>query len=247
METRRALSDDTGMIRQIHRLCFIVGVTGFVALMARPHHDGALRYGLPLALLAVWSAGLAWVWPWKFWRVLVLILPLLAVAPFCLPVKPMNPGKLHGRYVAAMELMEGTHYVWGGESARGIDCSGLPRRALRDALLETGMKNLDGAAFREWARQWWFDTSAKAMGESYRGFTRPLGISGKLRDLDFEKLSPGDLAVTGDGRHVMIYLRDGKWIQADPMASRVTITQPAVDRNPWFDSYVTMHRWMAFE
>ena len=45
----------------------------------------------------------------------------------------------------------------------------------------------------------------------------------------------------------MIYLRDGKWIQADPLASKVTISKPEVDRNPWFDSFVTMHRWMVFE
>ena len=177
------------MIRYLQRLSFIAGLTGLVALTLRPHHDGALRYGLPLALVAVWLAVLGWVWRWKIWRAVVLILPLLVATPFCLPEKPMNPGKLRGRYVAAMERMEGTRYVWGGESPRGIDCSGLPRRALRDALLETGMENLDGSAFREWACQWWFDTSAKALGENYRGFTRPLGVSGKLRDLDCEKFS----------------------------------------------------------
>jgi hypothetical protein len=235
------------MICQFHRLLFIAGLTGLVALAVRPHHDGALRYGLPLALLAVWAAVLGYAWRRRFLRVILLALPVLMAIPFFLPEKSIDPGKLRGRYVSAMERMEGTRYVWGGESPRGIDCSGLPRRALRDALWETGWENGNGAAFREWARQWWFDTSAKALGQNYRGFTRPLGLSGKLRDLDCKRFSPGDLAVTGDGRHVMVYLHDGKWIQADPMASKVTISKPAVDQNPWFDSLVTMHRWMILE
>lgn len=202
---------------------------------------------MPLAWFAVWVAGLGIVWRRTFPRAVLLAVPLLAALPFFLPEKPIEPGKLRARYVSAMESMEGVRYVWGGESRRGIDCSGLPRRALRDALLETGWEEANGEAFREWARQWWFDTSAKALGENYRGFTRPLGVSGKLRDLRHDGFSPGDLAVTGDGRHVMVYLRDGKWIQADPMASKVTIREPAVDRNPWFDSWVTMHRWMVLE
>ena len=169
------------------------------------------------------------------------------VGPFCLPAKPIDPANLRERYVAAMARMEGTRYLWGGESRRGIDCSGLPRRAIRDALLEDGWKNGNGGAFREWARQWWFDTSAKALGQGYRGFTRPLGISGKLSDLDFKNLSRGDLAVTADGRHVMVYFGNGKWVQADPMAFKVTIGLPEPKQNPWFASLVTMHRWALLE
>ncbi len=235
------------MIRQLHRLVFVAGITGLIALTIWPYHDGALRYGLPLGLLAVWSAGLGFVWRRKFWRLVLLISPMLAAVPWFLPEKPIDPKILRVRYVAAMERMKGSPYVWGGESRRGIDCSGLPRRGLRDALWETGMENGNGEAFRKWAEQWWFDTSAKALGQNYRGFTRPLGISGKLRDLDCDHLMPGDLAVTADGRHVMVYLHDRKWIQADPMASKVIIGHAQRDQNPWFTSRVTMHRWMILE
>lgn len=235
------------MIRHFHRLLFIAGITGLFALAVWPYHDGKLRYGLLLALLMSWSAGLGFVWRRKFWRTVLFFLPVLAAVPFCLPEKPTDTEKLRARYVAAMERLEGTRYLWGGESRRGIDCSGLPRRALRDALWESGMENRNGAAFREWVRQWWFDTSAKAMAENYRGFTRPLGVRGKLRDLDFSKLSPGDLAVTADGRHVMVFLRGGNWIQADPGPFKVTIGDPEVDPNPWFDSLVKMHRWTILD
>lgn len=215
--------------------------------MVRPYHDGALRYGLPLSLLAVWSAGLGLIWRRKLARTVALALPVLAAIPFCLPAKLIEPINLRDRYVAAMRAMEGTLYVWGGESHRGIDCSGLPRRALRDALLENGLHQANGAAFREWVRQWWFDTSARALGENYRGFTRPTGVQGKLRDLDFSKLVRGDLAITTDGLHVMIYLGNGEWIQADPGPFKVAIGKPATDPNPWFDTLVKIQRWSILD
>lgn len=235
------------MIRHFQRLVFIAGITLLIALAVRPYHDGALRYGFPLASVAAWSAGLGYVWRWKFWRLVLLGLPVLVAVPFLLPGKPIDPDPLRTRYVAAMERMEGTRYVWGGESHWGIDCSGLPRRALRDTLWRIGMENGNGEAFRKWVEQWWFDTSAKALGQNYRGFTRPVGISGKLRDLDCDHLEPGDLAVTTDGRHVLVYLREGKWIQADPMASKVIIVHAQRDQIAWFSSRVTVHRWRVLE
>ncbi len=235
------------MFMPLLRLLGIAGLTGTIALMLWPYHDGALRYGLPLSLAVTWMAALLYCWEWKRRRMLLLALPLLAVLPFCLPGKPMSPSILRDRYVAAMGRMEGTPYLWGGESRRGVDCSGLPRLALREALLEEAWKNANGSAFRAWACQWWFDTSARAMGENYRSFTRPLGIRGKLSELDSQNLSRGDLAVTADGRHVMVYFGNCRWIQADPMTFRVTIGPADPQQNPWFASLVTMHRWSVLE
>ncbi len=235
------------MFRQFHRVVFVAGITGLIALAFWPYHDGVLRYGLPLSLVAAWSAGLGFVWRRKLPRIILLVLPFVAAIPFLLPAKPIDTAKLRDRYIGAMRKMEGTRYVWGGESHHGIDCSGLPRRALRDALLEAGWEDANGGAFRDWAGQWWFDTSAKALGKNYRNFTRPTGVSGKLRDLDFGSLARGDLGVTANGRHVMIYLGNGEWIQADPGPSKVVIQKPAENPNPWFDTMVSIQRWTVLE
>lgn len=212
-----------------------------------PFHDGVLRYGLLLSLVACWVAALSYAWRWKAARLLLLMLPVLAAVPFLLPAEPMDPVRLHDRYIAALRRLEGTPYLWGGESRWGIDCSGLPRRALRDALWETGVRTANGAAFREWGRQWWFDTSARALGGNYRGFTRPLGVAGKLEDLDTSCLSAGDLAVTADGTHVMVFLEGDRWIQANPVVWKVAIGRPVPDENVWFNAQVTVHRWMVLE
>lgn len=230
------------MLRKPLRLSLICSTTLLAVLVIWPYHDRVLRLGLPLGLAMMWVTLLliGWSRPWKW---LLLCVPVLAVIPFCLPGKAYQAGELRGDYVAAMKEMKGTRYLWGGESRRGIDCSGLPRRALRNALWDEGWEHLNGRAFRDWAEQWWYDTSAKALSENYRGFTHPLGITGRLRDLDFKRLEPGDLAVTTDGRHVMIYIGEDEWIQADPGLWQVAVGRPASEPNPWFDREVTLHRW----
>ncbi len=91
------------------------------------------------------------------------------------------------------------------------------------------------------------DADSRRSKRDYRGFTQPTGVLGKLRDLDFATLAPGDLGVTANGFHVMVYLRSGRWMHADPTSLKVTFRDPANDRNPWFDSIVVMQRWTVLE
>lgn len=217
-----------------------------VFLIWRPLHDGIMRYGLLLAMVLVWAGLLIVLWPARWWRFTSLALPLLLLLPLLMPGKPLDRERLRKDYLLGMRAFKGSSYVWGGESGRGIDCSGLPRRALRDALMKQAVKG-NAKAARLWMEQWWFDTSARAMMEGYRGFTRPVGITGTLPGIDLGKIEEGDLAVTGDGRHVLIYLGGGEWIQADPGPGRVIIAKPGVDDNPWFNSYVSIHRWCLLD
>jgi cell wall-associated NlpC family hydrolase len=215
-------------------------------LLWQPLNSGPLRSALLVALAAVWVGLLMLAWERKGWRVAVLCLPLLAMLPFAMPGRELDRARLTERYLSSMRGFEGTRYVWGGEGRRGLDCSGLPRRGLRDALLGEALRG-NGRAARMWLEQWWYDTSAKAMAEGYRGFTCPAGITGPLWKLDPAGIQPGDLAVTEDGRHVMIHLGGGDWIQSDPGAGQVIIARPDQSDNPWLRSDVSLHRWTAFE
>lgn len=218
------------------------GAAVAAVLIWRPLHDGIMRYGLVVALLVGWIGLLVFAWSSKKGRIAAMALPLILALPFVLPARNLDQGKLRQDYLDGMRSYGGTTYLWGGESGRGIDCSGLPRRALRNALRNQALTG-NGTAARLWMEHWWFDTSAKAMKEHYRDFTRSTGVSGRMTKLDLPKIEAGDLAVTDNGRHVMIYLGDQAWIQADPGAGKVIVATPGRDDNPWFDSQVSLHRW----
>ncbi|MBC2601258.1 NlpC/P60 family protein [Puniceicoccus vermicola] len=172
---------------------------------------------------------------------------MVAVIPFVLPDGGIDPRELRQDYVRRMAEYEGTQYFWGGESSRGIDCSGLPRRAFRDALLAYGIRHFNGLAFRGYVEQWWFDASAKALGEGYRDYTVAIGATGTIQKMDYDALIPGDLAVTQNGVHIIAYVGDGQWIQADPVIGAVATLDGRTDDNIWFRTPVTTHRWQLLK
>src|SRR5882672_11079140 len=69
-------------------------------------------------------------WRWKWLRMALVGLPLLAAIFLLLPGQPISPAPLRQDYVRALRRFEGTRYIWGGENRLGIDCSGLMRTAL---------------------------------------------------------------------------------------------------------------------
>lgn len=164
-----------------------------------------------------------------------------------LPGGKIDAVELRQDYVQRLAGFESVKYYWGGENFHGIDCSGLPRRALRDSLLAYGIRHFSGRAFRSYLEQWWFDASAKALGEGYRDYTSPIGVTGTIREMNYEGLVPGDLAVTTSGVHILAYAGDGQWIQADPGIGEVATLSGRTDDNPWFLEPVTTHRWQILK
>lgn len=221
-------------------------IAGIFLIPLNPVNGGTLKLALLACLAGAWLGLVILTWQRRRLRPVVLVLPVLAAIPFLLPGGAIHGDELREDYVRRMSGYEGTKYFWGGESPRGIDCSGLPRRALRDALVSYGVRHLNGRAFRCFLEQWWFDASAKALGEGYRDYTVPLGTTGTIQKMTYEGLVPGDLAVTADGIHILAYLGDGVWIQADPGIGAVASLPGRTAGNSWFDTPVTTHRWRLF-
>lgn len=242
------------MSSSLRRLLWILTILSLVVAMVVTLNpvSSLLQHGVQLAAAgAAWVGALILSWRRRWMRVVLLALPVLAGGFLLLPGRslagPEPAAELRADYVRELKGLEGVPYFWGGESPRGIDCSGLPRRALRQALLTRAARHADPAALRLFFRLWWFDTSARAMSEGYRGFTRALKLEDRVATVDGARLQPGDLAVTLGGAHVMVFLGGEEWIQADPGIGRVIALNARRDRNSWFQHAVTMHRWSVFE
>ncbi len=228
------------------RLLYILTLGAFLGIFASqlsPVQGKLIKLGF-LASLAVFCAGsVLLLWNAKKVRWILLSIFALMALMLVLPGRSVAVDELREDYVERMRQFESTQYFWGGESRRGIDCSGLPRRALRDALFFYGLQHADGRALRAYLEQWWFDASARALSEGYRGYTRPLEITGNVRTIDYSTLEPGDLAITSNGIHVVVYAGDTRWIQASPEAGQVITLDGRTGDSEWFEVPVEIYRW----
>ncbi|MDF1751553.1 MAG: NlpC/P60 family protein [Verrucomicrobiales bacterium] len=232
-----------GKWNRLLKIGTVGALAGMFVVPINPVHSTFYNLAFLGCVVATWVGITILVWKRKPLRYGALILLLLVATPFLLPGRGVDAASLSDDYVHRMTEFEGTPYHWGGENSRGIDCSGFPRRALRDALLASGIRTLNGRCFRLWAEQWWFDASAKALSEGYRGYTTPIGNTGTIEQMNDENLIPGDLAVTTSGVHILAYVGNGKWIQADPGIGAVKTLDGRSDDNVWFRTPVTTHRW----
>lgn len=160
-----------------------------------------------------------------------------------------DPAALRSAYVRNLRSYEGVRYLWGGESYLGIDCSGLARTAMWQAMVTEGIRTANPRLLgpRLWMF-WWRDVSALAMENQAYGYTAQIGKVDKLAGCDHSALRPGDLATAGSGIHVLMYLGNGEWIEASPQDGRVTINRASADSDrPYFNMQATFLRWRALE
>jgi hypothetical protein len=147
-------------------------VAGVFVLPLNPVGSGLLKAAWLACLAGAWAGLSMLAWRRRRLRTVAMAVPMIAAVPFLLPGEAIDADELRREYVRRMARFEGTRYHWGGESSRGIDCSGLPRRALRDALLAYGLRHANGRAVRMGFAQWWHDASAQALGQGHRGAGR---------------------------------------------------------------------------
>lgn len=150
---------------------------------------------------------------------------------------------LRDNYVQELMHYEGVRYIWGGENIWGIDCSGLPRKALRNALVRFAFFKGDWRCLKHALKSWWFDASAEALANGYQNYISPLDLQGTVADAPDNRLSPGNLAITKDGKHIMVYIGKDSWISADPLLGKVVVENPSVSSNPWYKVDVAFYEW----
>lgn len=184
------------------------------------------------------------VWQWRRIRmVAILILALVGAAIFA-PGREFDRAALRAAYVDSLRAFENVPYVWGGEGRRGVDCSGLVRCGLMNACVKRGILTGNPALIRAAASVWWNDASAKSMGEGWKGFTVVLGDSKSPNLTRTEKLQPGDLAVTTNGLHVLVFLGGKRWMQAAPEVGHAAFFDAPSD-NEWMKQPIKLVRWKA--
>lgn len=214
-----------------------------------PIRFASLRAGI-LAMLILLAGG-ALLLGWKAkpvrWAGLVLGVALLAIA--IVPERTVDAPALRREYVGAMQSYDGVPYVWGGETKRGIDCSGLMRCGLIDASLKRGLATLNPALARAALSLWWNDLSARAMKDEHGNQTRVLFTASSINSVDLNRLQPGDMAVTSNGVHVLAYVGRSTWIEADPsaLAGDKVVQVKAPTPNAWFNTPVHIVRWRRLD
>jgi hypothetical protein len=219
-------------------------VAAFAGIAAWPVSNTLTRLGGVVTLVAGWSLLAAMIWRRRLLRASLLTISVLCAAFVIIcPRRHEDVESMRDGFVAGLLHYEGVSYVWGGECFTGIDCSGLVRRGLIDSLFLRGIRTLDGGLIRYAICLWWHDCTASDLGYGRNQLTIPVIETPSINTLNHSRLARGDLAVTRGGEHVMAYLGDDLWIEADPLAHRVITVRAPSRSNAWFNGPMRIVRW----
>jgi hypothetical protein len=228
--------------RQVFRLWCVAWFL-LVVILIQPLGYSLERLATVLLIVGVWAGSFYLGWQRLPVRIGTLVLTFSVILLLILPGRSVDARSLRAEYVQAMQGYTGTPYVWGGENHVGIDCSGLVREGLIQANFRAGITTLNPSLVRQGLAMWWFDLSALALRDGERGWTKRLFPADSINSIDPAKLLPGDLAATADGVHILAYIGDKKWIEADPTERKVIVVSIPDPINYWFGVPVYILRW----
>ena len=225
------------------RLIFFLTCLGFLALVIIiPYRTSLIRAGMLALCCLAWAGSMALAFRHKLARLVLIIVPMLCALFLVTGGSGIaDSDALRRRFVERLRDYDGVRYVYGGENHRGVDCSGLVRAAMVRALVDRGFASLDSATMRSAFTLWWRDTNAIQLGKGAHGLTLPIGDGSPLPMRAAQNVRPGDLAVTTSGSHVLAYLGDHRWIEADPDVARVQIVD--LNTSPIADQEVLLVTW----
>jgi hypothetical protein len=228
-------------------LLWIGAVILFVAIWLHPVSDGRTRTAGLVVVPIIWLGLIGLLWSRPFLRYALLGFTAVCGVFIALPGRAnRDVPALRKEAIAGLRRYTGTRYVWGGESPKGIDCSGLMRRGLIDGAFLRGITSADPGLVRFSIWLWWHDCSAADLGSGF-GATKRCFTIANINGLNHPRILPGDMAVTTTGVHVMAYLGGDSWIEADPTAGRVIIEKAPATDNEWFAVPMNIVRWRILE
>ena len=229
------------------RAILCVSLFGLVVQFLFPVRTSLIRLSFLLLIMSSWLCIFCLSRPKSKIRKILLGFIIFVILFCCMPSRQINQVNLRKEYVNSLYRYESRPYVWGAENFFAVDCSGLIRQGFIDANVCYGLKTFNGALVREAILLWWYDSSAKAMRDGYRGRTIRIMDATNVNELDHDRILPGDFAVTQNGVHRLAYLGDGRWIQADPNPHKVVIGKVPVEDSGWFKTSVYIMRWSEFK
>ncbi len=218
----------------------------FILLWFYPISYGLIRLAKLVLAVLIYSGLIYLSWHRYLSRLVVISLGVILSLFLLMPGKAFDIVSLQNSYTSQLQKYENTYYIWGGENRVGIDCSGLVRQGLIQANFRQGIRTLNPGLVRQGFDIWWHDSSAEALRDEYRDYTKKILLSESINQLDYAQIQPGDMAVTQDGLHILAYLGQKYWIEADPLYKKVLKITIPERNNPWFNTPVYLLRWRLF-